>query len=51
LLEAGALPEADGGYERPSGVRRDASESLFVSGDVWPVSHGVLDWKAMRGDI
>jgi trans-2,3-dihydro-3-hydroxyanthranilate isomerase len=24
-------------------VRQDASESLFVSGEVWPVSHGVLD--------
>jgi len=24
-------------------VRRDGSESLLVSGEVWPVSHGVLD--------
>jgi trans-2,3-dihydro-3-hydroxyanthranilate isomerase len=27
-------------------VRRDASDSLFVSGEVWPVSHGVLDGDA-----
>ena len=27
-------------------VRRDACDSLFVSGEVWPVSHGVLDGNA-----
>jgi trans-2,3-dihydro-3-hydroxyanthranilate isomerase len=27
-------------------VRRDASNRLLVSGEVWPVSHGFLDWPA-----
>lgn len=47
LADPGApLDIAQGRFAgRPSKiqVRRDASESLFVSGEVWPVSHGVLD--------
>jgi trans-2,3-dihydro-3-hydroxyanthranilate isomerase len=31
-------------------VRRDASDRLFVSGEVWPVSHGFLDLNAMQVD-
>jgi len=50
LADPGApLDIAQGRFAgRPSKiqVRRDASENLFVSGEVWPVSHGVLDGDA-----
>jgi len=48
---AQAIEIAQGRFTgRPSkiGVRQDSANRLFVSGEVWPVAHGVLDSGALQ---